>query len=116
MCDVARPDSPIPNSAAQGYDERNRQQHGGETITEASVERRRDRLRQRRIEKAFDAERQLPDDAAQRVDHGGDSGIGRPHQRQALLDGTQACLAQKITAYFEDEYGRRLPGGSRRRP
>ena len=51
---------------------------------DARIERRRDRPRQRRVEHAFGAERQRCDDAAERIDHRRNSGIGGAHQRQAL--------------------------------
>src|SRR5262252_266993 len=65
-------------------------------IAPAGVEGARGGLRQWRIEHALGPERQRFDDAPERIDHRGNSAIGRPHQRKPLFDGAYSRLLEVL--------------------
>jgi len=88
--------APVQHSPAQYNEQRQSREQRGRTIAETGVGRRRDRARQRRVQHPFDAKRQRSDHTAERIDDGGNPSVGRAHQRQALLDGTHACLQQML--------------------
>src|ERR1700761_5202935 len=65
-------------------------------VADARVERSSDRLWQWRIEHALGAEGQRADDAAHRIHHARNAGIGRADQRQALFDGAHPRLLEML--------------------
>src|SRR6516165_809156 len=88
--------APAKRTRAQNQDQ-GQNKHGGErAVARASIERRRQGLRQARVDQPFGAERQRLNDASERIDDCRDSGIGCPHQRQPFLDRPYARLLKML--------------------
>src|SRR3954471_19734111 len=65
-------------------------------IANAGIDRAWQRDGERGIENTLRAKRQRTDDPPERIDHGGNTGIGRPHQWQPFLDGAHPCLLEVL--------------------